>query len=300
MVLSKLASKLDTCCAGRRMKKALHGWPSRSRDDIKFKHVGGVQFRYRERGSGTPIIFAADPPVTLELYDELLDTYASKFRVIVFEIPGMGFSVPEFGMDYAFNSLNDTIIRFLEAILDRPAVLAFSCAAGLGSIDIANRKPDLVGKIILIQTPSWEEEIAWKKSRDPKRILATPFIGQIAMHLLKRRRAPAWLNLAVGNRERFDSFCASALESLDQGAGWTMSSAFQMYLTDEKPGLPIANQPLLALWGQRDQTHLVTDKYSSLSLSKSSEIQLYEELGHFPDIEDVAQVYGDVHHFVNE
>ena len=209
----------------------------------------------------------------------------------------MGFSVPEYGFDYSFHSKNDSIASFLTSMIRRPAILSFSCAAGLGAVDIAYRYPHLVEKVVLIQTPSWEEEVIWKNSRDPKRILATPVAGQIAMRLLKRRRAPAWLNLAVGNRRFYDPFCDNAEVTLKAGAGWAMASAFQLYLTDTGPDLPVIDQPLLALWGHLDQTHLNTDKQSSLQLAIEGEIQIYDNLGHFPDLEGVQTVFDDISHF---
>ena len=71
------------------MRNAKTAW--QTREDIKFLTVNGVQFRYRERGAGRSIVFAADPPATLELYDQLFDVFAPEFHVIALELPAMGF-----------------------------------------------------------------------------------------------------------------------------------------------------------------------------------------------------------------
>ncbi len=240
----------------------------------------------------------ADPPVTLEFYDELLDRYASHFRVIIFEIPAMGFTVPRFGLDFTFPSINDSIIEFLECVVGPSAILAFSCVAGLGAVDIANRRPDLVSRLVLIQTPSWAEEIQWKKTRDPKKILAKPFIGQIVMNFLKKNRAPAWFSLVLGNKDYYQPFSAMAQQTIAEGAGWALASAFQRYLPDDGPDLPLIKQPFLCLWGDLDGSHLQTDKQSSLSFGPKGNIVRYHDLGHFPELESVDRIYGDISHFI--
>jgi hypothetical protein len=92
-MLTRLAARLDTSGAARKMRGFSAGWPSKTRSDIRFYDTGATQYRYRERGTGPAIVFAADPPVTLEMYDALLDLYATRFRAVVLEVPAMGFSV---------------------------------------------------------------------------------------------------------------------------------------------------------------------------------------------------------------
>jgi hypothetical protein len=136
MVLENLASRLDTWNGSRKMRSVRTGWAARTRADIHFRMEKGVQFRYRDAGDGRPIVFAADPPATLELYDELLDVFAQRFHVIVPELPAMGFSAAQSGLDFHFTPMNDTVIAFLESILMERAILAFSCVAGLGAVTL--------------------------------------------------------------------------------------------------------------------------------------------------------------------
>ena len=59
------------------------GWPAQTRSNIKFYTTESVQYRYLEAGEGQTIIFTADPPMTLEVYDQLVEIFAKHFRVIV-------------------------------------------------------------------------------------------------------------------------------------------------------------------------------------------------------------------------
>jgi len=297
--LQRLAISLEMPGGARRARQQREGWPASTREDIGFFQGRHAQIRYRERGQGRPLVFVADPPVTLEQYDELLDLYSREFRVIVFEIPGMGFSTPGAGYDLRFRPANDGIAEFLRAVLREPAVLLFSCVGGFIAVDLAGRHPELVSHVVLIQTPSWAEAVRWKHSRDPKGVLSRPFIGQLVMNRMKKTRAPLWFNLALGGKtDRYQPFCDCAQYSLAHGAGWALASAFQHYLTDQAPPLPPIAQPTLALWGLRDRSHAPTDKQSSAGLAQRVEIELYEDLGHFPELEDPPRVLARLKRFL--
>lgn len=299
-MLKWMAARLDTFGAQRTASKFRDGWAARSRNDIDFIEAGGVLFRYRAAGKGRPIIFMADPPVTIEAYDRLLELYGEDFRAIVFELPGMGFSVPGFWQDFRFFQANDAIAAFIRQIAKEPAILAFSCVGGLAALDIAGRYPSLVSHLIQIQTPSWSEEIRWKKQRDPKNMLAKPFFGQIAMRHLARSRAPLWLDLAVGRKECVPGLCACAIEALDHDAAWAMATAFQSYLPDREPPLTRVAQPTFAVWGNSDGSHRHTDRQSSLWLCDhpASRVFEHDDLGHFPELEDVELIHAGIVGFV--
>lgn len=299
-MLKWMAARLDTMGAGKKANSVHNAWAARSRSDIRFVKANGVTFRYREAGEGRPIVFAADPPITLEAYDHLLRVYSKDFRTIVFELPAMGFSVPGFWQDFRFPQANDSIAAFVDLIAGEPALLAFSCVAGLGALDIAARHPALVSHLVQIQTPSWTEEIRWKKARDPKNVLAKPFLGQIAMKRLARSRAPRWLELAVGREDCVPRFCACATDALDHGAAWAMATAFQNYLPDKEPSLARVAQPTLAIWGNSDGSHRHTDRQSSLWLCDhpASRIVEHDDLGHFPELEDVELIHAEILRFV--
>jgi pimeloyl-ACP methyl ester carboxylesterase len=295
---AQLATSIDRIGWRKRLRDVRTGWPATSRPDIHFYDGSDVQIRYRERGTGTPLVFAADPPVTLELYDELLEVFSRRFRVIAFELPGMGFSAVRGGFDFSFESVNDSIAEFLCAVAGQPAILAFSCGAGLGAVDIARRYPPRVSRLVIIQTPSWSEEIKWKNGRDPQKILRRPFLGQLAMLRMKKRRAPLWLSLSMGPTNRkLLQFCSCAAETLERKAGWTMASAFQLYLPDDRRDLPPAPQPAIALWGAQDGSHLQTNKLSSIALADRVQFVEFSDLGHFPELEDPARVFEHVARF---
>ena len=286
-MLTRLAAYLDTNGDKARIASFRKGWPSRSRPDIRFHDTGLTQYRYREQGEGQAIVFTADPPVTLEMYDALMATFAARFRVIVVELPAMGFSAARSAYGFSFRESADDLARFLEAVAGRGAILAFSCAAGMAGADIAARRPELVSRLALIQTTDWDGFQAWRAARDPKKLLSKPFLGQFAMRRMGPARAPAWFKLSVGKRDMIEPFCQCAADTLGRGAGWALASAYQRYLKPGPSPLARPKQPILVIWGKADKSHGPDAAARAKGLGENVRVVELDHVGHFGDLEDV-------------
>jgi pimeloyl-ACP methyl ester carboxylesterase len=290
-MLTRLAAHLDTWGANKKIREFRGGWPAKTRPDIRFFDSGVTQYRYRERGNGPVIVFAADPPVTLEMHDGLLETFAQRFRVIVVELPAMGFSVARGRYGFGFRESADDIAKFLNAIAGKNVTLAFSCAAGMAAVDIAARHPDLVSALALVQTTDWEGFQRWRAARDPKKILAKPFLGQIAMRRMGPKRAPDWFRLATGNPAMVEPFCQCTAETLSHGAGWPLASAYQRYLAPGPSPIGRPTQPILVLWGKADNSHGPDAPARAKSLGEHVRVVELDHVGHFGDLEDTPLAY---------
>lgn len=290
-MLTRLAACMDTFGAARRMRDFREGWPARTREDIRFFDSGVTQYRYREQGLGPTIVFAADPPVTLEMYDSLIARFATRFRVIVLELPAMGFSASRLSYGFSFSESAVDVARFLEAVAGKGAILAFSCAAGMAAVDIAARRPELVSRLTLIQTTDWQGFQAWRDARDPKKILGKPFLGQMAMRKMGPARAPAWYKIAVGNTAMIDPFCQCTAETLAHGAGWNLASAYQRYLKPGPSPLGAPTQPMLVIWGKADKSHGQDAAARAKNLGTDVRLVTRDGIGHFGDLEDVEGAF---------
>ncbi|MEL7297310.1 MAG: alpha/beta hydrolase [Pseudomonadota bacterium] len=295
--LRRLATRMDTAGAVRKTARFQSGWASRSRQDVRFYSTPKVTYRYREHGDGPTIVFAADPPVTLEMYDELFAKFTPKYRVIVMELPGMGFSVPATNFTFRWRETNDDVAQFLRDVAGDGIILAFSCVAGLAAVDLAVRYPELVNKLVLMQTADVAAFQRWKAARDPKRILAKPFIGQFVMKRLAPKRMPDWFALSVGDKSKVPSLCACSAESMRHGAMWSLASAYQSYM-DPNVNLGRPQQPTLALWGLADGSHPPGNEVSAKGMSDNVVYRAFPALGHFSELEDTEQVYDVIDAFV--
>ena len=292
-MLQQLALRLDARFNAKHVSQFRNGWASRSRGDVKFHDTDRVMFRYREAAGpvGAPtIVFTADPPVTLEQYDDLIELASQDFRVVIIELPGNGFSPGKRHYRFGFEETNDEVAAFLRDVVGEQAICAFSCVAGLSAVDIAARYPELVSALVLIQTASVTGFAAWKRSRDPKGVLAKPILGQYAMRKMAPKRMPQWFNLVVGRERDCERFCSCTDTSLGHGALWSLASAYQVYLTPDIQ-LSVPKQPTLAIWGEADGSHTAETRATTPNLVSDVELISLPDLGHFPELEEPDRVY---------
>jgi pimeloyl-ACP methyl ester carboxylesterase len=295
-MLNRFATRLDTRRANARMRRHREGWPARASEGVHFHQSPKAQYRYREAGRGRTIVFSVDPPMTLEVYDALIATFAERFRVIAFELPSMGFSAAAESYRFGFRETNDDLAGFLKAIAGPGAILAFSCVAGHAALDIAARYPDLVSRLTLLQAGDVAAFAAWKAARDPKGILATPVLGHLAMRRMAPKRMPAWYALSVGKKDMIDDLCRCAERSFQHGAQWSLASAYQCYM-DPAIDLPRPHQPLLSIWGGADGSHPVGNGHTLRRLRPDTACITFDDLGHTPELEDPARVLSAIVHF---
>ena len=81
-VLQNIGLWLDARLNAKHVEQFRSGWAASTRSDIRFFETDRVLFRYRivEGPVGAPtIVFSADPPVSLEQYDELLGRLGQVF-----------------------------------------------------------------------------------------------------------------------------------------------------------------------------------------------------------------------------
>lgn len=285
-MLKRAAAQLDKRNWRSRIRQARRGPASTRCPDIAFYEDDTCCIRYRKTGRGPAIVFLCDGPATLELYDELVAQLAPHFTVIAFETPGNGFSVPKPGFSFDFTPSNDTIARFLRATAGEQSTLAFSCGGAYAAIDIAVRYPELCQQLVIIQAPSWHEEMRWKARRDPRGLISTPFLGQLVFPTQVQSRAPSWYRLSMAETPLVDRFCSCTQHAFEDGATFALPTLFQNYLSGDEQPFGLAEQPTLALWGTQDRSHTETDKASSSTLARSVTIKTLDHVGHFPELED--------------
>ena len=277
---------LDTLVTPWRRARVTRGPGSRTRADLRFMHLPRASIRYRLAGTGPrTIVFCADPPVTLELYDELIAELAPDFRVVVFEMPAFGLSLPSLGLGFELDSMATVIGAFLQQLALGPYLLAFPCVPAYSALWLAGRHPELVSGLVLMQAPDWPQELAWKHGRDPKGILARPYIGQLLLRLLRRQRAGLWYRLALGRQDLLEHFTDTTQCAFDHGAGFSLASAFQRHLNGPEPAFGSITQPALVIWGEADRSHQHTDRTSIRRYLPQARLISFAEAGHFPELE---------------
>ena len=288
-MLNAIAQAFDTVPTHWRLARTQAGPAARSRADMRFIDLGNTLIRLRQAGTrGPSLVIATDPPVPLELYDGLIASLANRYRVTAFELPGFGCSLPRVGFQLSMRSAVHAVTQLLRQLPHGPHVLALPCVTGFIALAIARAEPSLVGRLVLMQTPSWADAQLWLAGRDPNRILQRPIVGQLALAAMRNKRIRQWYRMALADQGRVDEFSDATLQNFADGGCVCLASAYQDFLQDHQGLLGPVAQDTLLVWGNADPSHRTTDFYATQALTPNNCALQLDGAGHFPELEASA------------
>lgn len=278
------ASWLDTIRLARRRYRfagQLGLWPP----GTQTHELGTADVRVRIVGSSGPsIVLVPDPPNVIEHYQALIELLASDYRVICFEAPGFGFSIPKRGFGFGLEDQVAVARELLGKLAMGPYVLAFPCVAAYGALRLAAEQPELVERLILIQAPCWLEELSWARRIDQRGLVSKPVVGQLMLAHGQRRVARSWYQAALPKGHPSEAFLGPCLEAFDRGAFYCLASAFQATFGRPTEFAPVS-QPTSIIWGIADRTHAASNGHSMEQHAPAAEIVEFRGAGHFPELE---------------
>lgn len=245
-----------------------------------------ARLRVREAGEGDRrVLFAVDPPNTLEMYGPLFARLKKHARAAAFEPPGFGHSKTKGGYGHSLEEQADVVIELLESLGARH-VLAFPCVGAYVALRVAAKRPDLVAGLVLMQAPSWPQERAWVERVDKSGLLRTPGVGQTLMLLRGDSITRSWYAAALGDEQKARRFSKMAIECMDHGAKFPLATTFQALFRGDDPKFDAPACPMLAVWGPQDRSHRRSDPASIHEHAPEARLETFEACGHFPELED--------------
>ncbi len=279
MIRSTVDSMLARYSARRCKKTSVEVLPTRSIETS----VGPV--RVYDSRSGKPcVVFVPDGPNVIEHYERLIGLLSPKLRVVCFDMPGFGFSLPRRSYKHSLDQGAHAVLGVLDALAITSATLAFSCANGFYALRIAQTAPERVSSLFLSQTPSMSAMHVWSKRAIPWP-LRIPVLGQIVGWLIRKKAAQAWYGIALPRKTCARSSKVKAQSALSNGGCFCLASVCQGLVREKVDSLMGVMAPCTLLWGTKDHSHRYTDSLSLHELVPSAEIIRFEDCGHFPDLE---------------
>jgi pimeloyl-ACP methyl ester carboxylesterase len=273
---------------------------SNNNNTIKYITVSnGAKIRVQATGpqdAKITIVFSPDPPNIIEQHQQLEQILISdqyKYRVIIFETPGMGFSSLGQGtmnIDVLAQITLDIISPIHELIAkNSKIILAYSCVNSFTALCAARKQPDSIHGLVISQCGTIHEEQLWATRVDRNHILSRPLLGQIFMRLFYRTVAHRWNNVAFPpntSKEQIHNHDAVVQESFNQGAVFCLATHFQHVLAEPVDANFKITQPTIVLWGNGDRTHKKTNKKSIYQYVETPiEYVEIEDAGHFVDLD---------------
>lgn len=278
-----IASQLD--CLLTRLSAARRG-PARD-GPLPTRRVRTFAGDVRVFDSGTRgpcLVLAPDGPNVIEHYERLIGLLAPHLRVVCFDFPGFGHSLPSSAYTHSLDDGARVVLAVLDALGIPRAALAFSCANGFYALRTAQLAPQRVTRLVLAQTPSVAAMHAWKRRIIPWP-LSVPVLGQTAIWLLREGSAHGWYDRALPMHAPREPFRRVARHAFAGGACWCLAGITQGLAREPVERLRHITTPCTMIWGARDRSHRRTDPGSLRDIAPAAEILRFAECGHFPELE---------------
>ncbi len=247
--------------------------------------VGGGSARVRMLGSGEPpLVVLPDPPNVVEHYDMLLPRLARERRVICCELPGFGFFRPP--PDHTF-SMEDTAALLAKALCGlgvQRATVTCACIGAHAVLYMAERWPELVERVFLLQFQAFPAAQAWVQTVNVHGIITLPWIGQVFMDAARYVVVRHWYDASLPPGVCGASYAATAVGALRSGASFPLASAFQSFRCSG--GRPLTRKlDSTIVWGGDDPCHVDSDPRAAIEAIPQARFILLPGVGHFPDLE---------------
>jgi pimeloyl-ACP methyl ester carboxylesterase len=230
------------------------------------------------------VVFVPDGPNVIEHYGSLLALLSQQLRVICFDMPGFGFSLPEPTYTHSLDQGASAVIGVLDALDIERTTLAFSCANGFYALRAAQLVPRRIDSLFLSQTPSLQAMHAWAERVIPWPI-RVPVLGQTLAWLARHDAAHAWYNVALPKTTDREPYRRIAHNALSTGGCFCLAGVVQGLARESLAVLDNIDAPCTMIWGTKDRSHRHTRAESLLECMPKANISHFEDCGHFPDLE---------------
>jgi pimeloyl-ACP methyl ester carboxylesterase len=255
--------------------------------------------RVADTGGSKPVlVLTPDGPCVIEHYEVLIRRFSQQFRVVCFDMPGIGFSFPSHGYRFGIRETADVIIELLDALSIAKAAFAFTCANGFFAMNLAKRYPQRVSGLVVAQTPSLESMRKWTDRNIPK-LLRLPYVGQAVTAVKAGFLATHWFDLALPRgSEHKSGLVAHARTALQAGGCFCLASVVQGLLQSQEDDVRGVQCPTLAIYGDSDFSHKHTEFRSITGPIPHAQVIPFHGCGHFPNLERASDYVDHVHRFL--
>lgn len=266
---------------------------------IRFVHTSAGQLRVADSGGTKPVLLTTpDGPCVIEHYRELIERLSTSFRVICFDMPGIGFSFPSARYRFGIGESADAIIELLDALSVSGAALAFTCVNGFFAMNLAKRYPQRVSHLVLAQTPSVDSMRKWTDRNIPKP-LRIPYVGQVVGAAKAEELATRWFDLSLPKKSEHKSgFVEHARNAVQSGGCFCLASLVQGMLQSSEDDVRGVTCPAMMIYGDSDFSHNFTDFQSITDSIPHAHVVTFKGCGHFPNLERCSEYVEHLQRFL--
>lgn len=254
-----------------------------------FLTIDDLVVRYWDQGQGDPLLLIHGMGACLEAWAWNIDALATKYRVIAPDLPGSGKSSRPVHQDtFSLRYAGEFLHRFLLALGISTLGLAGNSMGGVLAIQFALMYPEIVRRLILVDTGGLGKEVHWVV-----RAASLPIPTQLAEH------PPSWLirlaasEMVLRHDTSKEEFVRRVIE-YTQVAG-TGTAVLRMVRTGvdlqgqmtpyDAAELGRIQAPTLVIWGEADRVIPARHAEFALKAIQDCRAVLITEAGHGPQID---------------
>ena len=276
---------------------------------IAFESVSlhGRAVSYAEEGSGPVLLLIHGMGGSYENWQAVIEPLARHHTVVAPDLPGHGASAPGAG-DYSLGALAAGLRDLLLALgYDRATLVGHSLGGGI-AMQLAYQFPELAERLVLVSSGGLGPEVSLilRAAALPGAELflaATARAGSKAGSTLARGLSAVGLRPTVdvaevargytslADPDRRAAFLAT-LRSVISARGQRVDASDRLYL--------VASMPVLIVWGARDPIVPVHHGERAHEAIAGSRLEIFEGVGHLPQLEAPARFVTVVERFIEE
>jgi pimeloyl-ACP methyl ester carboxylesterase len=270
----------------------------------QFLNIAGMNIHLRDEGPKSdeePIILIHGTSASLHTWDGWVEALKVQRRVIRFDLPAFGLTGPEPKNDYTIEHYAEVVIAVLDKLDVKKGVLAGNSLGGYISWATAVLYPERVSQLILIDASGYPFKsesvpLAFTLSKSP--LMSGLLKDVLPKSLVKQSVKNVYGNPDLVTDELVERYYELSLREGNRGA---LTERFEQTL----PG-PLAekirtiNIPTLLIWGRKDKLIPLEVGLKFKQEIATSELVIFDELGHVPHEEDPKATVLVVKQFLQE
>ncbi|PIG90896.1 alpha/beta hydrolase [Gloeocapsopsis sp. IPPAS B-1203] len=271
--------------------------------NIKFQAIAtpltaqAITTAYVHQGnSDQPILLLHGFDSSVLEFRRLLPLLAAKNNTWAVDLLGFGFT-ERANLTFSPSAIKNHLYCFWKALIDRPVILVGASMGGAAAIDFTLTYPEVVQKLVLIDSAGFSAGSAMGK-------LMFPPLDRLATEFLRNPRVRNSISRAAYKNKSLASVDAQLCAALHLNVpGWNQALiAFTKSggYTSFKDKLTQIQQPTLILWGEDDRILGIKDANQFQQAIAHSKLIWIKDCGHVPHLEQPQITAEHILNFITE